>query len=440
MIGYFFQLLMRNLKKVGFAGLFMLALPAFFFVVPAVSSESKISDNRQSSTFDRQFFGLHIHRAENERHWPTVFFGSWRLWDAYVTWARLQPTRGEWDFSRLDPYVDKAGRAGIELLMPLGMTPAWASARPAESSAYGPGQAAEPASLDDWRLYVRTVATRYRGRIYVYELWNEVTEKMFWTGRTERMVELACAAKSELSAVDPSIRLVAPSGTGIDRRLDWIMAFLDAGGAACVDVLSYHLYHGANPPEQMVSALVKLKKTLQDAGYGELPIWNTESGYWFKDTVDKTGQAWTGDERKYAMDDRTVAAYMPRVVLLERALGFERHYWYAWDNQKMGLLDVKSMSLRLTGEVYGRLSSTLLRSRLHECGKSRDDVWTCRLTMANGRTAKAIWSPGAQGEQRLVTLERDATVSRFDSDETVNMAAGERLPVDENVRLLVFNP
>lgn len=402
-------------------------------------SDLELLPSGERARIERNFFGLHIHRAENEANWPSVFFGSWRLWDAYVTWARLQPARGEWDFSKLDHHVERAGRAGIDVLMPLGMTPQWASARPDEWSAYGPGQAAEPASLDDWRRYVSTVASRYKGRIQTYELWNEVTEKMFWSGTPERMVELACAAKEVLSAIDPSIRLVAPSGTGIDRRLGWIRTFLDAGGARCVDVLSYHLYLGPNPPEHMVRDLLKLRADLKAAGYDKLPLWNTESGYWFTSTVDRTAQKWSADERRYAIDDATAAAFMPRMMLLERALGFERHYWYAWDNDKMGLIDTQTRSKKPIADVYERLATLLLRSSLDACTREGDRFWRCDLTMADGRPAVAVWVGGAAGASMAFSSPWNAQVTRFDTGRVDSVKQGESLQIDGNVRLFIKN-
>ena len=62
--------------------------------------------------------------------WPSVPFGAWRLWDAYVGWPQLEPKQGTWNFSTLDKYVALAEAHNVEILLPLGLTPEWASARP----------------------------------------------------------------------------------------------------------------------------------------------------------------------------------------------------------------------------------------------------------------------------------------------------------------------
>ena len=111
------------------------------------------------------YFGLVLSRPDARMPWPSVPFGSWRLWDANVTWPFLEPEPGRWNFQLLDRLVDEATAHRTKLLLVLAHSPAWASARPTEASAYKPGYAAEPRQIEDWRHYVRTVVQRYRGRI-----------------------------------------------------------------------------------------------------------------------------------------------------------------------------------------------------------------------------------------------------------------------------------
>jgi hypothetical protein len=59
----------------------------------------------------RSFFGMHIHKSDVPHRsglhsrWPSFRFGTWRLWGAYVTWMDLEPTKGAWQFQRLDRAV-----------------------------------------------------------------------------------------------------------------------------------------------------------------------------------------------------------------------------------------------------------------------------------------------------------------------------------------------
>ena len=74
-----------------------------------------------------EYFGLHIHHLGKGTNWPEPGPGSLRAWDARVTWADVQPSRDQFDFSRLDLYVQTARQKGVPVLLPLAHSPRWAS-------------------------------------------------------------------------------------------------------------------------------------------------------------------------------------------------------------------------------------------------------------------------------------------------------------------------
>jgi hypothetical protein len=202
---------------------------------------------------------------------------EWRLWDAGVNWPDLEPNKGQWQFDRLDRYVSLAQQHGTGLLLPLGGSPNWASARPQVASNYSPGFTAEPAVLDDWRTYVTTVATRYKGRIQAYEIWNEPNLKDFWSGTINQMVTLTKEASAIIHSADPHAIVVSPSATA-DFGLQWFSEFLQAGGGRFVDVIGYHLYVG-NAPENLLPLIQRVRQVMADNNLGSIPLWNTESGW-----------------------------------------------------------------------------------------------------------------------------------------------------------------
>src|ERR1700756_1873869 len=174
------------------------------------------------------FFGMHMHRTADTAPWPAARFGEWRLWDADVAWPDIEPHRDEWNFERLDKYLDLAEEHHVGVLLVLGLTPEWASTRPKEKSAYKPGFAAEPKNLDDWRFYIRTVAQRYKGRIQAYEIWNEPDIRQTWTGSVDEMVELTRIASEVIRGIDPEALLVSPSTTS-EGGLKWLAEVLKKG-------------------------------------------------------------------------------------------------------------------------------------------------------------------------------------------------------------------
>ena len=117
----------------------------------------------------REFFGLHIHRAFSTTPWLPGPLGSWRLWGSYVRWPQVEPERNQWHWDILDREVELGEKHHVDLLLPLGDTPEWASAEPSrDARSNGPSQC-DIANLEDWRTVIRTEAMRYKGRIRYYE-------------------------------------------------------------------------------------------------------------------------------------------------------------------------------------------------------------------------------------------------------------------------------
>jgi len=342
------------------------------------------------------FFGMHVHNNPGQpERWPSIPIGSLRLWDARVSWPQLEAKRGEWQFARLDTYVDWAQAHGVQILLPLGLSPTWASARPQEPSAYGSaagsgaGYAAEPASPDDWRTYVRTVAQRYKGRIRYYELWNEVTDKGFFTGSVVDLASLARVAKEELKAVDPSIQLVGPSAVSLGERQTARPAeFMAAAGRGVADIASFHLYHGDHAPELKLGMAPNIRRQLVNRGFGDVPMWNTETGYYMAPPPALVGKS----DGKYNITPQEAAAYLPRDMLLGRAMGFERFFWFAWDNDFLGFLEPRTDTLRPHAKVLAQFISLLTDSHLSACERDVDGRWRCSLRLKDGTPALAVWS------------------------------------------------
>ena len=328
------------------------------------------------------FFGMHIHNATTSTPWPVIPFGTWRLWDASVAWPDLEPERDAWDFQRLDACVALAEKHGVEILLPLGLTPNWASARPDEPGAHGPGTAAEPRNLDDWRAYVRAVATRYRGRIRYYELWNEVNVREFYTGTVEQMILLARETHQVLKGVDATLKLVSPSSTERASGLAWLDIFLAAEGGAYVDIIAHHLYVSPDPPEAILPFADQVRAIMKRHGVRDKPLWNTESG-WYRGT-------------KVFATDAEESAYLARSYLLNWAVGAERFSWYAWDNHGWSSIDLTADdndALRPAGDAYREVRTWLVGSRMTSCSAYVDNTWICQLTRPDGSPARIVWNP-----------------------------------------------
>jgi hypothetical protein len=330
------------------------------------------------------FFGMHIHHMVSPNGtdpltlWPNTRVPEWRLWDARVTWPDLEPNRGQWRFDNLDKSLALAEAHHAEVLMTLGLTPRWASARPEEPSGYQPGFAAEPKDLEDWRTFVRTFATRYKGRVRNYEIWNEPNLKEFWSGSTDQMVVLTREASQIIHSIDPHAVVVSPPATG-GYGVKWLLEFLSKGGGQYVDVIGYHFYVGDQPPEAMVSVIQAVKQTMVNNGVGGKPLWDTEAG-WFKPNPFPS--------------DELGAAYLARAYILNWAAGVQRFYWYAWDNHLMTIetTEEDDETLRPAGRTFGIIQKWLMDARMDWCDEDSDHTWTCQLNR-KGALQWIVWNP-----------------------------------------------
>jgi hypothetical protein len=201
------------------------------------SPQKSFSTNTFSriSPVQKEFFGLIIHRAHITTRWPALAFGSLRLWDSYLKWMDIQPAPNTWNFDNFDRQVELAIGQGVEMIHTLGQTPTWATVTPAERHAYGLGSGGMPHDLANWRTYVAKVASRYRGKIAGYEIWNEPKYSeggkckgtIFFCGSPEDLVKLTEIAYSAIKQADPNALVLSPGFTdglhGV-ARLDQYLA------------------------------------------------------------------------------------------------------------------------------------------------------------------------------------------------------------------------
>jgi hypothetical protein len=356
----------------------------------SISLFSSAAVNAQSSAVSKEFFGLHIHRADQGTSWPDIPFGSWRLWDAYVTWADLEPAPGKWNFSRLDRDVALSEKHNVQILLPLANTPGWASARPTEASAYKPGNASEPANLEDWRRYVRKVGERYKGRIRHYEIWNEPNLSGHYTGSINKIVELACDAYEILKSIDPQIQVVSPAvSTGGKDHVQYLDRFLASGGKKCIDVVAYHFYVTRSGPEAMVPIIRDVRKVMTKNDINEKPLWNTETGWRFGNDNGAPDHEMVRTYKKISSDDKD---FMLKAFVLSKAEGVERFYWYSWDNPYgLGLVDPKSGKPKQVVPQWRDAFDRLLGASQVRCPQNRNS-WSCSFIRKDGTKDEISWS------------------------------------------------
>ena len=248
--------------------------------------------------------------------------GVQRLWDCGVTWAHLQPEPGRWTFDALDRIVDGTDD---DLMLVLGHPPAWAARGGPdgrEAAWLPPGTNRPPASPALWREYVATVASRYRGRIRWYQVWNEPADPAFYTGGLPRLARLTAAAEEELVRCDPEAALVSAPlqprpASGWPRAGERLMdAYREVGYP--VDIWACHIYPETGQGwRRWVQMVEVVRDTLARHGQQGRPLWVTETNL----------NVPSGP----ALDEDTARDEVRRIEQAAAELGVAGVIWYAAD-------------------------------------------------------------------------------------------------------------
>ena len=124
-------------------------------------------------------------------------------------WSQIQAMAGTApNWAKLDRHVDAAEDAGIELIVTIGTSPTWLNGSADEWSV-----PQGPPKLQEWitayRSFVNAMASRYRGRVRHWELWNEPNLKVFWEPlpNAAAYAQWAQAIHDEIKSVDSSAEI-----------------------------------------------------------------------------------------------------------------------------------------------------------------------------------------------------------------------------------------
>ena len=317
------------------------------------------------------YFGMHVNKWGTFTRWPgELGFGLVRLWDTGTRWSNLEPARGTWNWTRMDYYVHAAVTAHEQVLYTLGMPPQWASSAPHDAKQ---GADAPPARLADWRAYVRAVATRYKGRVHDWEIWNEVNGS-FYSGSVRELVRLTDAAAQVLKDVDPTNVVLSPDFTR--SGLPELDEFLADGGGRHIDAVSTHAYQGETP-EADAPFFAAVRDSMRRAGIGALPLWNTEGA--------------TGTPTSSPPIARGLLA---RAYLVEWLWGVHSVDWYAWDiSVGSPLSRPDHVTPAPAGVAPSRSSRGCAARACSARTRAADGTWAITLERPGGSLAYAVWNP-----------------------------------------------
>ncbi len=224
-----------------------------------------------------------------------------RLHDAKTFWAALQPTSAsDWVSTYLDNYLDMLaahpGQIGVEQFT---TTPIWDvinTATCGNVGVYGPSACTDPpedlgaTGSTTFNAFVTKLVQYCHGAncvkdlIKVYQMSNEWTLTIHWTGTMAQMYQMVASAAAIIRANVPGAVLMMPSVTsGHASDLQTWMNYENANGRIS-DIVDWHTYTSSNSaktPEQAWSGQISSFRTVQNgtAGWNVAPYIDSETNF-----------------------------------------------------------------------------------------------------------------------------------------------------------------
>jgi polysaccharide biosynthesis protein PslG len=152
--------------------------------------------------------------------------------------------RGNFEWNEPDRIVDAISQTGLRIIARVDNQPQWAS-----STVTWPGTG-PPDDPRAWSDFLTALATRYKGRIQAYEIWNEPNLDREWGDKKPDPVAYTSMLKSSYQAIkaaDPQALVVtagmSPTTTNNAQAmpdLEFIRQMYAAGAKGNFDVLGVH--------------------------------------------------------------------------------------------------------------------------------------------------------------------------------------------------------
>ncbi|RME62262.1 MAG: hypothetical protein D6790_06625, partial [Caldilineae bacterium] len=210
-------------------------------------------------------------------------------------WARLEPGPGQFDWTWSDQVLRDIQAAGLEPVIVLDGSPAWARAPRDRAPADNP--LAPPEEPADFARFAGAFAARYGDQVRFYQVWDEPNIAPHWGDRLIDPVgyaRLLRAASQALRQAAPDavviLAALAPTQdrghTAIDEPY-FLERLYAAGAAPDFDAVAVQPFGFGSAPDDPRSRLEVLtfqrtrliRRTMLAAGDGDTPIWIARYGW-----------------------------------------------------------------------------------------------------------------------------------------------------------------
>jgi polysaccharide biosynthesis protein PslG len=317
-----------------------------------------------------------------------------------VYWKEVEHSKGSYALpSFANPWVNAAVSKGLKPLITLDY------GNPLYDNGDKP---TTPDAIEAFAAYAEFIATQFKGRVMMYEVWNEWDRTTGGTtaGTPQSYVNLLKVVYPRLKAVDPNI-IVLGGGISAGAILSpWFGEMLQAGALKSADAISIHEYiftstGSGRTPETLITKLQGVETTMRTYnGNQDFPLYLTETGWPTNTGAQGTTLAEAGD-------------FNAETTLLLASLPYLKGIWW-YDFQDNG--SVANYTEDNFGLVHVNLSpkpgyyalmdtiawmaGAKFSARMTTSDPTVDGI---KLTLSNGQQAMALWRIGAGSSSVEVT-------------------------------------
>jgi hypothetical protein len=196
-----------------------------------------------------------------------------------VYWKEVENVKGQYAIPAIsETFVNAALAQGLKPLLTLDY------GNPFYDSGNKP---TTPDAIEAFAQYAVFVATQFKGRVSMYEIWNEwdLDTGNTTPGTPQSYINLLKVVYPRLKAIDPNIVVLGGGVSGGAIISPWFGQMLDAGAMNSADAISIHQYiftatGSGRTPETLINNLLGVEATLRSHnGNQDYPLYLTETGW-----------------------------------------------------------------------------------------------------------------------------------------------------------------
>ena len=184
-------------------------------------------------------------------------------------WMKTEQQEGVYDFSWLDQIVDRLLSLGMEPWLNLSYgNPLYTDVARVTFGAVGCPPIGTQREMQAWLNYVKAAVTHFKGRVKLYEIWNEPDCSYSWKhfdgenlaerDLRQNALEYGAFARDTALVIKDADETaeIAAFAIGHIANLEYVNNALSTGLADVIDYVSFHIYSSTdNKRAQMIKSL-----------------------------------------------------------------------------------------------------------------------------------------------------------------------------------------